>query len=90
MATHGSIGEFRRNAEEWTPYIEQLECYFTANDITKADKMCAIILTCHCSSTYSLICSLAAASKPMKVRYEDIINQVTSNFNSRLAQVLVT
>ena len=62
MATHDSIGEFRWSTEEWTPYIEQLGCYF-ANDITRADKKCAILLTSHSSSTYSLICSLAAASK---------------------------
>ena len=44
MATHGSISEFHGNAEEWTSYIERLECYFTANDVTSADKNRAILL----------------------------------------------
>ena len=88
MATHGSIGEFHGNAEEWTSYIEQLKCYFIANDVTSADKKRAILLARCGASTYSLICSLVALSKPMEVQYKDVIDRVTSHFNPRPSQIV--
>ena len=37
-SNHGLITEFSGNADDWEAYIEQLESYFMANDITTAAK----------------------------------------------------
>lgn len=33
MATMGRIGEYNRDTEEWTQYVERMKFYFEANDI---------------------------------------------------------
>ena len=43
MATHGSIGEFDPEKEDWTSYTERVEEYFVANDVDDATKERAIL-----------------------------------------------
>ena len=38
MATRGGIGEFSGEAADWESYIERLENYFVAHEITDAAK----------------------------------------------------
>ena len=45
MATHGTLGEFDSNREDWTSYSERLEQYFQANDVESAEKQRAILLS---------------------------------------------
>jgi len=52
MATHGNIGEFEHQKEDWTAYSEQLAEYFTMNDAGEAPKMQAILLSVVGASTY--------------------------------------
>ena len=42
--THGSIGEFHSDSEEWTVYVERVEQYFLANEITTEGKKRARLL----------------------------------------------
>ena len=60
MTTHGQISEFHGVPEEWTSYMERLECYFMANNVADARKQCATPLSCCGASTYSLILHLVA------------------------------
>ena len=45
MAKYGSIGEYDPEKEEWTPYIEQLDEYFIANDVEDETNKRAILLS---------------------------------------------
>ena len=45
MATHGRVGEFNSQREDWMSYTKRLQEYFTANEIKSADKMKAILLS---------------------------------------------
>ena len=67
MATnHGVIVPFDSSQEDWLSYITCLQNYFVANDIAedKEAKRQAILLSVCSESTYHLIKSLAAPSKP--------------------------
>ena len=37
-SNHGQVTEFSCIADDWEAYVEQLESYFVANDITTAAK----------------------------------------------------
>ena len=76
MAVHGSVGEFLGVGAEWPSYIEHLEFYFAANDVWENAKQRTILLSCCEASTYELISSLVAASKPSEVAYEDSVEKV--------------
>ena len=83
MATHGTIGEFDGSEEGWTTYIERLECYFAANEVTQSGKQRAILLACCGAATYGLIRSLAAPNKPTEVPYERLVELVQTHLNPR-------
>ena len=36
--THGSVSAYDRSEEDWTSYIEHLNFYFAANDVTAETK----------------------------------------------------
>ena len=55
MATHGQIGEFNSQREDWMPYSERPEEYFIANDIKSAKKKKAILLIVVGADTYQLM-----------------------------------
>ena len=76
MATHGNIGEFNRAREDWISYWEQMQQYFTANDIATDDKQRAILLSTCGAETYQLIRSLVAPQKPTDKPLRDIIQLV--------------
>ena len=88
MTAHGQIGEFHGDPESWTSYVEQLECYFVANDVADARKQRAILLSCCGASTYSLIRSLAAPSKPTDVAYKELVEKVTAYFTPRRSRIV--
>ena len=83
MATHGTIGEFDGSAEGWISYIERLECYFAANDVTQAGKRRAILLACCGAATYGLIRSLATPNKPTDISYRELVDHVQNHLNPR-------
>ena len=53
MATFGKIEEFSIG-DNWEDYCDRLEQYFTANNITDADKKRAILLPVCGARTYTL------------------------------------
>ena len=76
MTTHGQIGEFNSQREDWMFYFERLEEYFIANDIKSAKKMKAILLSVVGADTYQLIRSLVAPEKPKEKIFEQLVNLV--------------
>ena len=76
MATHGKIGEFNSQREDWMAYSERLEEYFIANDIESADKKKAILLSVVGAETYQLIRSLVAPAKPKEKTFDELVKLV--------------
>ena len=65
MATHGSVGEFNPDREDWISYTERLTQYFVANGISEEGvKRKAILLSSCGAATYQLIRNLVAPKKP--------------------------
>ena len=81
--THRVIGPFDSSQEDWLSYITYLQNYFIANDIAedKAAKRGAILLSVCGMSTYHLIKSLAAPSKPQEVSFENLVKLVEGCHN---------
>ena len=71
--SYGNIGEFDQAVENWDAYIERMEQYFLANDITADAKKKAILLSTCGPSTYSRIRSLAAPDKPTALEYSALL-----------------
>ena len=89
MATHGSVSAFDCSKEDWTSYIERLNFYFVANDVTTEVKKRAILLSMCGPSTYKLIRSLI--SEPDKLNstpYEDIVKVVKNHYDPKPCNIV--
>ena len=81
MATHGRLGDFDSTQEDWESYVERLELYFTANDVSDAGKRRAIFLSTCGAATYRLIKSVLAPKKPTEVDFKDIVAQMSAHYH---------
>ena len=64
MALYGIVGEFKESEESWIQYVERLEQYFLANEITDGKKQRAILLSVCGSKTYGLLRDILQPKKP--------------------------
>ena len=82
MATvFGKIEEFDSSHEDWPQYMERLGYFFDANGIESAEKKRAVLLTLIGATTYKLLRSLVAPSKPGEKTYQELIAALTAHFS---------
>ena len=79
--SYGNIGEFDQAVETWDSYIERMEQYFVANEVTTATKKKAILLSTCGPSTYSTIRSLATPDKPTDLKYAALLELAKKHYN---------
>ena len=73
MAKYGSLSKFNSALKDWKTYVETLEQYFAANDVTAAGKKRAILLSACGTSTYQLIHSLLLPTTPNDKSFAEIV-----------------
>ena len=85
MALLGRIDSFDLKTDNITEYIERVEQYFIANDVTDEKKQTAIFLTVIGNETYSLLRTLLAPESPAGLmknkRFFDVISVHASHHN---------
>ena len=70
--TIGKVDEYIHENEEWRHYVERLEHFFTANEITDKDKKRSIFLVSVGAKTYKLIRSLVTPGDPKDLTYDEL------------------
>ena len=73
MATHGKIGEFDPENDDWELYAERVKFYFEAHGITNADKRRAILLTAMGNKSYKLLRSLVAPNPLTDKTFDELV-----------------
>ena len=74
MATYyGKLTEFDKSTEDWSSYVERLQLFFEANEITNEGKQKAILLSSCGAVVYKLFKSLTAPTKPSEKSLPDLI-----------------
>ena len=81
MATHGAVGPFNVDREDWLLYIERLQQYFIANEV-KEDRQRAILLSVCGAPTYQVIRNLAVPRKPTAFTFGELVEFVQSYYSS--------
>ena len=79
MPTFGKLDEFNET-EDWRHYIERVNHFFEANEITDPDKRRSIFLVCVGAKTYKLVGSLVAPEDPKDKSYEDLAKLLQDHF----------
>ena len=68
----GSVKEFNDEAESWIEYMEQVEHFFIANEITDEGKKKSVLLSSCGAKTYRLFRNLLAPVKPGDSSWETL------------------
>ena len=79
MPTFGNLDEYNET-EDWRHYIERVNHFFEANEITDPDKRRSIFLVCVGAKTYKLVGSLVAPEDPKDKSYEDLAKLLQHHF----------
>ena len=72
-ATFSRIDEFEEGKEDWIQYVECLEHFFGAKDVSTDAKKRSILLSVMGPSAYKLLRSLLSADKPGEKLYEELV-----------------
>ena len=83
MATLGKLTEYDPEREEWGSYVERLEFFFTANDITDAEEKKAILLSSSGSKTYTLFRGLTAPAKPDDMTFAELVKLMKNHLSPK-------
>ena len=76
----GNIGEFDPTVENWNAYLEQMERYFVANEVTSAAKKVVLLSICG-ASLCSTIHSLASPTKPTDLENSGLLELTRKHYN---------
>ena len=87
MLVHGQISQFSKYGD-WISYIEQLEFYFVANEVTNNVKKRTILLSSCVPETYGLLRSLVSPGKPSDKYFEDLVKILKNHFNPKPSATL--
>ena len=77
----GQVEAYQWGIEDWTQYVERLDQYFEANEITDEGKKRATFLTVVGGKTYSLLSNLLAPEKPSSQSYADLVRAVKEHID---------
>ena len=77
----GKVDEFDCTKEDWTQYVERLDHFFVANDITDEGKKRAVLLSVVGSSTYALLRNLVQPAKPGEKTYAELVSTLKDHYN---------
>lgn len=84
MATHGSVVQFDPAKEEWTSYVERLNYYLIANDVSEDTKKCAILMSGCGPTVYKIIRSLVDADTRKTIKYDELLTLLADHFDLSL------
>jgi hypothetical protein len=91
VALLGKIDTFDPELEEWPQYVERLDQFFEANDLTgdgKATKRRATFLTVIGSRPYKLLRSLISPAKPSDKTYDELVKKLTEHYSPTPSEVM--
>ena len=88
MALYGSVGEFKESDESWTQYVEWLEQYFLANEITDGKRQRAILLRICGSKTSGLLRDILQPKKPADTEMKETIEELKKYYNPKPSEIV--
>ena len=88
MATHGSVVQFDPAKEEWTSYVERLNYYLIANDVSDDKKKCAILMSGCGPAVYKTIRSLVDADTRQRIKYDELLTLLANHFDPKPSSIV--
>ena len=80
MTAIGKIEQFKPEEESITAYLDRVELYFTANDITQGEKKVTIFLSEVGVQAYTLLRDLVSPAKPKDKTFEQLMEALKKHY----------
>lgn len=87
MARIDKLTEFEPEKQTWADYIEQVEFYIEANNITGDTKKRATLLTAIGAKNYAIIKSLCSPIAPKDTAYQEILDKCKLHFEQNINEL---
>jgi len=87
MPPYGKIEEYN-STDDWTQYVERLNHYFSANEITDAGKKRDILLSVCGKTAYKLLQDLLAPELPGSKSYDELIRILKDHQEPKPSEIL--
>jgi len=79
---------FNAQVDDWSIYVERLQHYFIANDVTDAGKKRSILLTVCGTPTYKLLRSLVKDGNLDTTSYDDLVKLLKDHYNLKTSVIV--
>ena len=80
-SSFGKLGEFDpESGEDWIQYVEHMEYYFLANEITSSDKQRAVLISAMGAKSYKLLRNLITPKAPSDKSFKELVEAMTKHF----------
>ena len=85
----GKLEEFdTANDDDWVQYIEHMEHYFLANEITDVSKQRSILIISMGQKAYKILRNIVAPNKPIDVSFKNLVSVMTSHFSPPPSEIV--
>ena len=85
----GKLEEFdTANGDDWVQYIERMEHYFLANEITDVSKQRSILISSMGQKAYKILRNIVAPEKPTDVSFKNLVSAMTSHFSPPPSEIV--
>ena len=82
--TVGQMEQFDyESGDDWPTYVERLEQYLSANNVTEEKKKVAVMVTVMGAKAYSLLRNLVAPSKPADKKFSELVQILKDHLNPK-------
>ena len=86
--TLGHIEEFEGTKGDWPLYVERVEKFFAANDISNGDKKRAVLLSVIGAATYKTLRNVVSPSKPGEKTYAALVEAPSQHFKPEPSEIV--
>ena len=71
------------SGDDWPTYVEWLEQYLSANNVTEEKKKVAVMVTVMGAKAYSLLRNLVAPDKPTDREFSELVQMLKDHLNPK-------
>ncbi len=86
--TLGNIEGFDGSKDDWLQYVERLEHFFYANEITDADKKQVVFLSVVGAATYKVLRNIVSPDKPGDKTYAVLVEVLSKHFKPAPSEIV--
>ena len=76
------------NGNDWVQYIERMEHYFLANEITDVSKQRSILISSMGQKAYKILRNIVAPEKPTDVSFKNLVSVMNSHFSPPPSEIV--